>query len=299
LLPGDPFALGTDLSGKKRWPVRASRAVYNRLDENEPRQESHLMYLKSVLQMGSLMLHFRNGTTLVQQMRAAQPSEAIVLWDGTRIAHPAHRAGLLEAVQEIWLEHVYTSDFYRPADGDVIVDAGANIGLFSIYVARQNPRCRVIALEPFAENFQYLQANVAEACPRNVTCREIAMGADFGRGQMQAVGERSLDHMLRYDADETGGISVIPLAGLFDLAHAEEIDFLKVDIEGSEHDVFAGASSELLSRFKRIAMEYHDQIAPGTLDLLRRVLHSSHEITVRPSHMEGCGILLARRRGLK
>ena len=28
------------------------------------------MYLKSVLQMGSLMLHFRNGRTLVQRMRA-------------------------------------------------------------------------------------------------------------------------------------------------------------------------------------------------------------------------------------
>ena len=77
------------------------------------------------------------------------------------------------------------------------------------------------------------------------------------------------------------------------------IDFLKVDIEGSEHDVFAAASPDLLSRFKRIAMEYHDQIVPGTLELLRRVLSSTHEITVRPSKMEGCGILLARRRDLK
>jgi FkbM family methyltransferase len=111
-----------------------------------------------------------------------------VLWDGTRIAHPAQRAGLLEAVQEIWLERIYTSSFYRPSDGDVIVDAGANIGLFAIYVARQNPRCRVIALEPFAENFQYLQANVARACPKNVTCHEVALGAGFGQGEMQAVG---------------------------------------------------------------------------------------------------------------
>ena len=77
------------------------------------------------------------------------------------------------------------------------------------------------------------------------------------------------------------------------------IDFLKVDIEGSERDVFAAASPELLGQFERIAMEYHDQIAPGTLDLLRRVLNASHEITVRPSKMQGCGILLARRRDLK
>ena len=258
-------------------------------------RQSLPMYLKSVLQMGSLMLHFRNGATLVQQMRAAEPSDAIVLWDGTRIAHPAQRAGLLEAVQEIWLEHVYTGGFYRPADGDVIVDAGANIGLFAIYVARQNPRCRVIALEPFAENFQYLEANVARACPKNVTCHEVALGAGFGQGQMQAMGSRSLDHVLRCDANIGGGIAVIPLSGLLDLARAEEIDFLKVDIEGSEHDVFAAASPQLLSRCKRIAMEYHDRLVPGTLELLRSVLSPTHELTIRPSQMAGCGILLARR----
>ncbi len=254
------------------------------------------MYLKSVLQMGSLMLHFRNGRTLVQKMRAAQPCDGVVLWDGTRIAHPPQRDGLLEAVQEIWLERIYTDGFYRPADGDIIVDAGANIGLFAIYIARQNSKCKVIALEPFGENFKYLQANVERANQRNVTCYEVALGAGFGSGQMQAVGNRSLDHLLHVDAKGAGGIPVIPLSRLFEVVRAQEIDFLKVDIEGSEHDVFAAASPELLGRFKRIAMEYHDQIAPGTLALLRDVLSASHEITVRPSTMEGCGILLARRR---
>ena len=257
------------------------------------------MYLKSVLQMGSLMLHFRNGRTLVQRMRAAQPCEEVVLWDGTHISHPPGRGGLLEAVVELWLEHTYTAEFYRPADGDVIVDAGANVGVFAIQIARQNRRCRVIALEPFSENFQYLQANAARACPDNVTCCQVALGAEFGRGQMQAVGTCSLDHVLRVDPSAADGTPIIPLSGLFDLAGAQEIDFLKVDIEGSEHDVFAAASPELLGRFKRIAMEYHDQIAPGTLDLLRRVLNATHKITVRPSKMQGCGILLARRRDLK
>jgi FkbM family methyltransferase len=254
------------------------------------------MYLKSVLVMGSLMLHFRNGRTLVERMRAGQPGDEVVLWDGTRIAHPPGRGGLLEAIVELWLQRTYTAGFYRPADGDVIVDAGANVGIFAIQMARQNRRCRVIALEPFAENFQYLQANVARDCSDSVTCCEVALGAGFGKGHMQAVGTRSLDHVLRVDSSQADGIAVIPLSGLFDLTHTQEIDFLKVDIEGSEHDVFAAATPELLGRFKRIAMEYHDQIVPGTLNLLRSVLNSSHEITIRPSKLDGCGILLARRR---
>ncbi len=262
------------------------------------------MYLKSVLQMASLMLHFRNGWTLVQRMREGEPCDEVVLWDGTRLSHPPGRGGLLEIVVELWLEQVYTAGFYRPADGDVIIDAGANVGIFAIQMARQNRRCRVIALEPFPENFQYLEANVARACPKNVTCCEVALGAGFGKGQMQAPSSRSLDHVLRLDSSAAAGVPVIPLSGVFDLARADgteiqEIDFLKVDIEGSEHDVFAAALPELLGRFKRIAMEYHDQIVPGTLELLRHVLSPTHEIAVRPSTMEGCGILLARRRDLE
>lgn len=264
------------------------------------------MYLKSVLLMGSLVLHFRNGSTLVRRMRAGQPCDEVVLWDGTRIAHPVGRDGLLEAVQEIWIERIYTDGFYRPADDEIIVDAGANIGLFAINIARQNPRCRVVALEPFAENFKYLQGNVANACPGNVACYEMALGAGFGRGHMQAVGARSLDHVLRVDGGEAtegktnpNGTPVIPLSGIFDLTQLDEIDFLKVDIEGSECQVFANASSELVRRLKRIALEYHDQIVPGTLALLQRVLSPTHELTIRPSKLEGCGILLARRRDLK
>ncbi len=260
-------------------------SVYRAIDYLPQSEFARLfMYLKSVFQMGSLMLHFRNGRHAgAARMRAGRPCDEVVLWDGTRISHPPGRGGLLEAVQEIVAGACLHCGFYRPADGDVIVDAGANVGVFAIQMARQNRRCRVIALEPFAENFQYLQANVASACPETVTCCEMALGAGFGKGQMQAVGTRSLDHVLRVDSSQADGIAVIPLSGLFDLAHAQEIDFLKVDIEGSEHDVFAAATPEVLGRFKRIAMEYHDQIVPGTLELLRGCSSSSHEITVRPS----------------
>ena len=258
------------------------------------------MYVKSILVMAALLLRFRNGRTLVQNMRAGVPCDEAVLWGGTRIAHPPGHDGLLEALLEVWLDQVYTAGFYRPCDGDLIVDAGANVGVFSIYMARQNRRSRVVALEPFPENFKYLKENVERASPNNVTCCEVALGGAFGKGQMQPTGSRSLDHVLQVDPSIADGATVIPLSRLFSLANGgneevQEIDFLKVDIEGSEHDAFAGATPELLTRFKRIAMEYHDQIVPGTLDLLRRVLSPTHELTIRPSNMEGCGILLARR----
>ena len=265
------------------------------------------MNLNGVRQMAALLLRFRNGPELVRCLRAGRPCDELVLWDGTRLAHPPNRAGLLEAVQEIWLQRDYTGGFYRPADGDVIVDAGANIGLFSILMARQNRRCRVVALEPFAENFNFLQANVAAAAVENVTCCETALGASVGKGRMQALGGRSLDHVLQAEAPRSNGgetnpagdIPVVPLSGLFDLAHAPQIDFLKVDIEGSERDVFAAATPEALGRIQRVAMEYHDNLVPGTLELLCRVFGPTHDVAVHPSSMAGCGMLHARRRDVE
>src|ERR1039457_2724443 len=105
------------------------------------------MYLKRVLQMGSLMLHFRNGRTLVARMRAAQPCDEVVLWDGTRIAHPPGRGGLLEAMVELWLERTYTEGFYYPRDGDVIVDAGANVGTLPFKMGGRNRPARGLHLK--------------------------------------------------------------------------------------------------------------------------------------------------------
>ena len=253
------------------------------------------MYLKSVLQMASLMLHFRNGRTLVQRMRAGEPCDEVVLWDGTRISHPSGGGGLLEVVVELWLEHAYTAGFYRPADGGVIIDTGANVGIFAIQIARQNPRCRVIALGPFLGNFKYLEANVARACPETVTYCDVALGAGFSRGQTQAASSPSLDHVLRVDPAAADSTPVVPLSGLFDRALAQEIDFLKVDIEAP--------STTSCRRFTGPAwpiQAYRDGVSRSnrarTLAPLHRVLTPTHEITVRPSKMEGCGILLARCR---
>jgi FkbM family methyltransferase len=254
------------------------------------------MHLKSLLVMGSLRLRFRNGGTLVQRMRDGKPCGEIVLWNGSRISHPSSRGGLIDVLIEVWLQETYTKGFYRPADGDVIVDAGANVGLFSLKMARQNSKCRIVALEPFEENFEFLEANVKEAGVANIQCTKAALGASEGTATMRPVGDRSLDHVLRAEFGAAGDIAVVPLAGLFELCKSEEIDFLKVDIEGSEHEAFAAAPREALQRIKRIAMEYHDQIVPGTLNLLRRVLQPTHEISVRPSG-DGCGMLLATRQG--
>ena len=73
---------------------------------------------------------------------------------------------------------------------------------------------------------------------------------------------------------------------------AERIALLKVDIEGSEADLFADADPSLLARIDRVAMEYHNNLRPGTLDLLKHRLGSTHDLVIQPADGCDCGILL-------
>jgi FkbM family methyltransferase len=259
------------------------------------------MTLRSLAMYGQLLRRFRNGWQLVRAIRGGPPCYSGVLWDGTRIDNPPGRTGLVEVLVELWLEQPYTrGGFYRPADGDVVVDAGANVGVFSIWLARRHPRCRVVALEPFPENFACLEANLRSARlgAGRVEPQRLALGPTFGQGRMIAVGGRSLDHRLAQggEAREGWDVATVPLEGLFDLAQTDRISLLKVDIEGSERDAFEHADPAVLGRIDRVAIEYHDHIRPGTLALLRSHLEPTHHCVVRPSAVEGCGILLASRK---
>jgi FkbM family methyltransferase len=245
-----------------------------------------------------LLTYFRNGWELIRALRGGPPCQTAILWNGIRLIHPPGRGGLVDVLVEVWLQRTYTpSEFYRPCNGDVVVDVGANVGLFTVWMSRQNPRCRVVALEPFNENFRCLKANIEVACPQRAVAHQVALGAASGRGHMRAVGERSLDHRLSLNditsVQET--VPVISLAGLFDLAQTDRIALVKVDIEGGERETFEHAKTDTLRRLDHLAIEYHDHLQPGTLNLLQRRLAATHRLTTTPSVLPGCGILLATR----
>ena len=245
-----------------------------------------------------LLRTFRNAWDLIRAYRSGEPVEQAVLWDGRRLIHPAQRSGFVGTILEVWWEQVYTSGFYTPRAGDQIVDAGAHVGLFSLWAARQEPRCRVLAIEPFSENHACLKRNVSAFAATGVTVLQAALGGRVGKAVIRPVGDRSIDHLLEDAAamPDVEPVEVLDLAALLDRAGAREIAFFKCDVEGSERDAFETATPDTLARIERIALEYHDNLRPGTLDLLRERLAATHEVEVRPEPGQLHGLLRAWRR---
>lgn len=226
-----------------------------------------------------LLREFRNGWQLAWTHHQRRSADVAKFWDGQVIANVDSREGFVDTLVEIWGLTEYTVDgFYTPAPGHVVLDIGANVGLFSIWLARRAPGVRVAAFEPFPENYQALVGNLT-GWDHRIKAFNLAVGRTSGHGQMLATGGRSLDHRLAF-SDSAGApvVSVISLSDAIRLTGSDTIDLLKLDVEGAELDILEGADHETLRRIRRIAVEYHDNIRPGTLSGLRCILQATHHV---------------------
>lgn len=270
---------------------------------------SHTMTRNTLNTYLFLLRNFRNGAAMIQNLRCGgylsqgPVLDRLVLRDGRTIVHPPNRGGLIPVMLEMWRENAYrVGEFYRPKPGDVVVDVGAHIGLFTLRILREEPRCSVVALEPSPENFACLNQNLALLGPdAQVELHQLGIGGQFGRIKMQEIPtNRSTDaRAMSAEQDDANSVGVVPLSHLFKLARTATINLLKMDAEGGEHAAFLNAVPEVFPRIERIVMEYHDNYVPGTVALLRERLAATHEVTVLPDPGQLHGRLFACRSDLK
>lgn len=250
-------------------------------------------YGPSYLKMARL---FRNGIGLSWSHYWRRERREAVFWNGRRFRMPPGREGLADTVVEMWGSEVYTSGgFYTPAANDLILDIGANVGAFSLWLAQQSPTARVFAVEPSAENFAELTRNLS-GWPHRVVTMRVAVSGREGLGVISDGGRRSVDHRVEPLTTESAGANafeLVTLEKLMALAGAHYVDLLKMDIEGAEFDVFEQVSEATLRRMRRLAIEYHDNIRPGTLALIQRRLSETHDIVSLDGTAEGYGIIRA------
>jgi FkbM family methyltransferase len=164
---------------------------------------------------------------------------------------------LVYLVQDIFKDKIYTA-FLSPSSGDVVIDLGAHIGLFTISVAKFAKL--VVAIEPHPENYRYLLTNVKLNKFGNViTCR-LACSDKEGTGKLY-LGHHSGSHSLLFRRSSLRAIDV-PLITLSKLVRdlgLNRVDFIKMDIEGAEYSVLVGASQILKSYDVKLAIAaYHD-----------------------------------------
>jgi FkbM family methyltransferase len=167
-----------------------------------------------------------------------------------------------------WLE--YGWDLERQPD--TIVDGGAYIGLSAIYFTLRYPGVRVIAVEASESNYNLLVRNTA-AFP-NIEPVHAALWPQPGSLVLTDPGTGLWGLQVR-DAsgtpesappDKAGqaldSVRAITIPDIIRDYHLDNIDLLKVDIEGAEKELF-GAPSPWLGQVDAICIELHDWFKAG------------------------------------
>lgn len=135
--------------------------------------------------------------------------------------------------------------------GDVFIDAGANIGYFSVLAASViGPRGRVFAFEPDPDNFRLLEANAAlNDMADCITPVQAALSERAGEGRLYLSTDNLGDHQVFAGDDVRDSVAVAMLPGSDFLAgKVERIDLVKVDTQGAEYQVIAGLLPLLASQ---------------------------------------------------
>lgn len=138
-------------------------------------------------------------------------------------------------------------DVYRQIvrPGQVVVDAGAHIGCFTLLFAHAvGTSGHVIAFEPQRPVFQMLCGNLALNGLTHVEARQAGLGAGVGEAVMPVIpfgeGRNSGAPGLRPDGPGDR-VPVLPL----DALNLPRLDFLKADIQGMEGEMLDGATDTL------------------------------------------------------
>lgn len=150
---------------------------------------------------------------------------------------------------------------FRIGSKDVVMDLGAAMGVFTVLASLIADK--VLAVELLERNIEELNKNLELNQQKNkVSVISGAVGYNSG--------------WLSKNLKEFGNFRRLEMNSIFEDFKVEKIDFLKIDIEGSEFDLFS-RDIDWLDRVEKIAMEVHPEF--GDVNNLVEILNKNRFIS--------------------
>jgi len=178
------------------------------------------------------------------------------------IAHPVYiraiRADMQSFINTFIDPYLGKKPYLQNAE--FVIDAGANIGYTAILFANWWPGCKIVSIEPDKENYELTLRNT-KAYP-NISVihgalwnKETKLSIEAGQEDGFVVREIANRKPTIREENKTVGISINNIMKTFSRS---QIDLLKMNIEGSEKEVFSENYNEWLRNTKSMLIELHD-----------------------------------------
>jgi len=199
--------------------------------------------------------------------------------------------------QEVFVQKIYTSAFPDLPQTPCVVDVGANIGLFSLFIKQQFPQAMVYAFEPSPVHFQLCELNLKKQHHVNLfqkglgeteatktftyyphysvmsgfhanidedkalLAAGIASQLQLDQPEKIETAERYIEILIDNKLDDAQQFNsdIITLSTLIKAEKISRIDLLKIDAEKAEQEVLAGIQDQDWGKIDRVVLEAHDQ----------------------------------------
>jgi FkbM family methyltransferase len=159
----------------------------------------------------------------------------------------------VDTFNELFRDQIY--QFKPSTSSRLILDCGANMGLSVLYFSKNYPDHQIIAFEPEKMIFDVLQENVETFQLKNVALHNKAVWTKAETLKFYSDGGMGGRVNEEYSNSKPVLIDAVPLSDFI----SEEVDFLKLDIEGAEDEVLRHCGDSLHD-VKHIFFEYHNKV---------------------------------------
>lgn len=190
-----------------------------------------------------------------------------------------------------WAQCYQIPEFLKINQYKTIIDLGANVGLASIYFKTQYPEANIFAVEMEPDNYLQLEKNILQ-----FENTYPIFGAIYDEGKNIKISSTELAYNFRIgenveDEIDTFTVGTFTMHDLIENYQIEEIDLLKIDIEGAEQRVL-GNNNEWLSKVNSILIELHE---PYTIKDLQKDLAPFSFKIFNPIEYKGLNMIYAVR----
>ncbi len=246
--------------------IRLGKAAYARVKDN--RHLGPLVYkvgwsiyasvsttLKSGLSKIFLVLPHALGDSASREMDLYM----LDLRKSMRIRLSAPDANILvNSIEEIFLSDQYRRN-YRFSQGDVIVDAGANIGAYTVLAASNvGSTGRVVSIEPEKNNLNYLKRNIAMNGLGNVVVVKKGAWSKKRTLKLYLISDNIMAHtMIVKKSKRHVNVPVETIDAICRSNGLDHVDFIKMDIEGAEIEAVKGMHTLSKSKLRMAIAAYH------------------------------------------
>ena len=164
----------------------------------------------------------------------------------------------IDTVYGIFFRKDYCKKDLTIKKNDIVIDIGANIGVFSIYSSLKAPKGKVYAYEPFKVHYKRLLDNIKLNNLENVFAFNLAVCEKKGKRDFFIHENCSGMHSLIFKEDSKEKVTVdcTTLEEIFKKEKIKKCDFLKIDCEGAEYEILYNTPKNILNKIKKIALEF-------------------------------------------